>query len=392
MIEPIRRPRLASGNMTVLLGFIALSGPGHSCSEPLLSQLPAQKQGTASSDAGLDAFIAGRLKTAESKSIFTLFAMLNVAGYDLENNPQGMHSLRKRVRDRLLQATPEALKTRVRKYYQEHQVPSLPYSYSVVVMVTSGPPAFEFTSTWKDVSSDRTFGALEGLPRLLKDFYATTPIESIYGDMRRDYQRYGEEYLRIVRREVLKAMQYAGVKSVKELAGEGELKRAVIVPNLLDSYSHAFSFALDDTFYSVEGPQVQPGYNPHEFIHSITNPISYDPRHRELQLRAKPLFDAARELPALKEDYKSIGSFFDECLVQAIELKYLDTGEPKRAARLLATMEKNYGRGFVLTRFFYEQLSGYDKEKETLKTFYPKMLSRLDVDKELMRWRQEKKG
>jgi hypothetical protein len=392
MMKPMRRPRLANGKMAALLGLAVFAGWGYCCSEPSPRQSSGQKGGDASADAGLDAFIARRLKIAESKSIFTLFAMLNVAGYDLENRPQGMHPLRKRLRDRLLQVTPEALKTRVRKYYEQHQVPSLTYAYSVVAMVTSGPPTFEFTATWKEISSDRSFGALAGLPRELREFYAAVPIESIYADVRRDYQRHGDEYLGTVRREVSKAMQYAGVKGATELAGEGELKRAIIIPNLLDSYSHAFSFVLADTFYSVEGPQAEPGYNPHEFIHSITNPISYDPGNRDLQLRAQPLFDAVRELPAIKEDHKTIGSFFDECLVQAIELKYLDTGDPKRAARLLAAMQRRYHSGFVLTRFFYEQLSGYEAGKETLRTFYPKMLARLDVKRELSQWQRDKKS
>src|SRR2546427_11544890 len=88
-------------------------------------------------------------------------------------------------------------------------------------------------------------------------------------------------------------MAFCRLRSTEELAGAGELKHAVVIPNLLDSYDRAFSFVLGETFYSIEGLQRRPGYNPHEFIHSITNPMSYDPAYRLQQEQAMPLLEAA---------------------------------------------------------------------------------------------------
>src|ERR1700687_894608 len=93
---------------------------------------------------GLDlaALIGKRLSVSTSRTVFTLFALLNVAGYDEEDNPQGMHAVRKRVRDRLARATPEQLRHRLQAYYRQHGKVATTDSYAAVALATSGPPGF----------------------------------------------------------------------------------------------------------------------------------------------------------------------------------------------------------------------------------------------------------
>lgn len=340
----------------------------------------------------IDDFIAKRINVTADKTIFILFALLNAAGYDEENNKQGMHPVRVRVRDRVSKALPEPLRERLRSFYQQH--PLGIYAYGVVAKLTSGPPDFAFTSEWKGVENTPPFSQLKGLPGLLREFNRAAPVGEIYQDVRGEYLSYINDYRKSIASEVAKVISYCRVKSVNELAGGGETKYAFIIPNLLQSYENNFSFALDAGFYSVDGPQKQPGkgYNPHEFVHSVTNPMSYDPRYRRQQRRARPLFDAAREIPAIQKGYKAIANFFDECLVRAVSLKYLDTGDARRAAALRDVMMQEYKSGYILERFFYEQLVEYEKSGKSLREYYPEMLKRLDVEKELARWRQERSG
>jgi hypothetical protein len=128
---------------------------------------------------------------------------------------------------------------------------------------------------------------------------------------------------------------------------------------------------LDAGFYSIDGPQKQPGagYNPHEFVHSITNPMSYNPRYRKQQQQAQPLFDEARKIAAIQKGYKAIDSFFDECFVRAISLKYLNTEDERRAAALRNIMIEEYKSGYILERFFYEQPEEYEKTKILLREY-----------------------
>jgi hypothetical protein len=353
--------------------------------------LAQRSQVKSSQTTGVEEFIARRINVSEDKTIFILFTLLNIAGYDEENNKQGMHPVRIRVRDRLSRITPEPLQVRLRSFYQQH--PLSIYTYGVVAKLTSGEPDFTFTKEWKDVENTPPFNQLKDLPELLREFHRTVPVDALYEEVLGEYLKYINNYRKSIASEVSKVMAYCRVKSVNELAGGGETRYAFIIPNLLQSYENNFSFALDAGFYSIDGPQKQPGagYNPHEFVHSITNPMSYNRRYRKEQQRAQPLFDAAREIPAIQKGYKAIDNFFDECLVRAISLKYLDIGDARRATALRNAMIEEYKSGYILERFFYEQLAEYEKSKKPLREYYPQMLKRLDVEKELSRWRQEVK-
>ena len=84
-------------------------------------------------------------------------------------------------------------------------------------------------------------------------------------------------------------------------------------------------------------------------------------------------------------------NFLDENLVRAISLKYLDDATPARSAKLREVMMQEYRSGYILERFFYEQLGEYEKSGQGLSAYYPTMLKRLDAKYELASWKQETK-
>ncbi len=51
-------------------------------------------------------------------------------------------------------------------------------------------------------------------------------------------------------------------------------------------------------------------------------------------------------------------------------------------------MTENDRAGFVLVRFFDEQLGEYEKSQAPLRAYYPLMLRRLDPEREILRWRR----
>jgi len=349
----------------------------------------AARTGLRPDSASIEQFIAQRITVAESKNIFTVFAFLNLAGYDDENNKEGMHPVRKLVREQVAKLTPAPLQKRIRSFYKDHPVDS-PYSaYAVVATATSGPPEFKFSPSWSEIANQAPFRDIQEMPSLLREFYAAIPIDKVYERVRNDYESAISAQRAAIVREVSRVMEYCRVGGVSELVGEGEVKKAVVIPNLLESYERATSFVWEDTFISLQGPQPHPGYNPHEFVHSITNPLSYDPKYRNQRERAQGLLVTARRMPEAASDAENLEKYFDENLVRAISLKYLDTGDAARAERLRAKMLEEYRTGYILERFFYEQLSGYEKSGQSLRLYYPQMLARLDPEQELDRWKAE---
>jgi hypothetical protein len=337
----------------------------------------------------LEAQIGRKVVVSENKTIFTLFSLLNLAGYDDENNVAGMYPVRTYVREQLAREVPPELTVRVRDFYRQHKG-ATPYQYSVVAMSTSGPPDFSFTTEWSDVKKVASFGQLEDLQPLLREFYAQAPVEKIYATVQPDYLRYIAAYQKAIAAQVAKAMTYCRVTTLSSMSG-GEIEHAVVIPNLLESYDRAFAFVLQDRLNSVEGPHEKIGYNPHEFVHSITNPISYDAQYKALQAPAQPIYEFAKTIKGVG-DLDSLQNYLDENLVRAISLKYLDDGTPAKSQRLHNEMMNEYRSGYILERFFYEQLSGYEKSKGSLADYYPAMLKQLDAKAELGRWKQDVKS
>lgn len=203
--------------------------------------------------------------------IFAVFALLNLAGYEEENSSWGMHPIRQFVRQELIKTTAPGTVAKAKSYYEKHQATATPWTYSVVIMATDGPPNFAFNRTWDELRQDKRFAALTGVPALVKELYSKGRVPVLFERTRAEYEKNSGQYRNVIQREVLAVLRYCRVERVSELAGGGERKKAVVIPNLLESYERAFSFVLADTFYSVEGTQKSFGYNPHEFVHSVTN-------------------------------------------------------------------------------------------------------------------------
>lgn len=324
----------------------------------------------------------------EDLTVFTLFAMLNAAGYDDENASTGMHPVRIAVRRQLEHLVPPALRARLRTFYAAHRADASTWHYSVVAMATSGRPRFRPTSEWAEISGNAAFGRLAELHALLRAFDAAVDIPRLYAQVRPAYRTYIADYEIAVRRETGAVLSYLRVDSRTSLtSGHGEHNGARVLPNLLQSYEAAFSFNLGGRFISVEGPQPRIGYNPHEFIHAVTNPLSYDPRHAAAQAPAELLAAEARAALGAGNANRSAAAFMDECLVRAIALRYRSGGDEARRTRREAEMMNEYRQGYILERFFWEQLALFEAGHETLAEAYPAMLARLDAPAELARWR-----
>jgi len=337
----------------------------------------------------LDEFLASRVHIAESETVFAAFAFLNLAGYDDENNPDGMHPVRIRVRARLTAEVPPQLIATSRAYYRAHVANATTHTYAVVAMATSGPPHWAHGPEWDEIESDAKYRELSSALPLWRDFCATAPIPAMYDDVRDAYGTAIAAHRDSVRREVARAMAYCRVESFADLAGRGGLVQAVVVPNLLESHERALSFVLGDTFYSIEGPQRHPGYDPHEFLHAITNPLSYDPRVAERQRRVEPILADVGPTAAGAFRDRPVQAFLDECLVRAIALRYRGPDDTGGAARAGDALMEDYRSGFVLVRFFDEQLADYEKTRAPLRAYYPLMLRRLDPPREIDRWRRD---
>lgn len=294
-----------------------------------------------------------------------------------------MHPVRLQVREALKGTLDPELRAEIRAFYAQHAADADPWSYSVVAMATSGPPAFAPTKEWTDeIVNDARFARLAPLHDLLRRFHREAHVDDLYGRVRSAYVRYIGDYRQVIYRETATALAYCRVE-LPQLTASGERQRPRVIPNLLDSYFRATSFILENRFLSLEGPQETIGYNPHEFLHAVTNPAVYG-------ATLPPMDDLLREARAALEEpestYASAASFVDENLVRALSLRYRVLPHPEQEADLEQDMLEEWKSGYVLERFFWEQLAAYERQDKDLRTFCGPMLGRLDPAAELRRW------
>lgn len=331
--------------------------------------------------------VAHTISVEEDARIFTVFALLNAAGYNDENASTGMHPVRVQVRNALAHQLTPSFAAELKQFYSDHPK-ATPFDYAVVAMATDGPPDFRPTSEWtSELANVPEFASLAGLHALLPRFYVEARIPILYAEVRPSYVAYIGAYDTAVRKETTAVLSYLRVGPNTRLAGgAGEHKGARVIPNLLESYEKAFSFVLDDRFISVEGPQHTIGYNPHEFVHSVTNPLSYDRRYGGMQQKAKGLLAVGRSKLGDLPSTRALDAFFDENLVRAISIRYLRTGDAERNKKLDAEMMEEWRSGWILERYFYDELGRFERTHMSLAEWYRGALQQLDPARELARW------
>ena len=339
------------------------------------------------SDADLGDEIAKRIEVRENPAIFALFVMLNAAGYDEERGSE-MHPVRRAVRSALPRLLADSAFTRVEAYFKAHATHADLRTYSAVAMATSGPPNYTPTFAWTDdLSRKAEFRELAGLPAQLRAFHRAFPVDSVYRTHLLAYRTYIIDYTTAVRREVAAALRYCRVRERGELAGLGDHGRVVVIPNLLMSHQLSFSFAVDTTFYSVEGPQSVVTFSPHEFIHAATTPLGTDAaRFAALQQKAAPAWAAVQDRSGMSQ-FASLSAFVDENLVRAIALRYHEARDDARQKEVLTQAVDAARSGMILVPYFVEQLARYEDQTDPLRAYYPRLFDRLDGPRELARWR-----
>ena len=237
------------------------------------------------------------------------------------------------------------------------------------------------------MSKEPGFKGYADFPPLLRDFNRAFRADSIYRTHQLAYRAYIADYNAVIKREVTAVLHYARVANASELRGVGDHKRVVVIPNLLMSYDRSYSFALDSTFYSVEGPQAVVRYVPHEFIHAVTKPLAEDSASADvIRDKVASVYASVRNRTGVR-DIGSATAFADECLVRAIALRYVAARDPERDARQQSAAEADAREGLVLVPYFYDQLKAYERQRAPLREYFPKLLDGLDALRELNRWR-----
>ena len=304
-----------------------------------------------------------------SPSLFAVMAAINAAGYDAELASPNNDPLREQIRKAVESAHAPVI-AELKKFFADHrqkdETAELSQYLSYALSVT-GPP--DFASKYRDVEIPPDVRSLEGLGPLLARFSREANVDELWKNAQPAFERELEIYHRPVSRAILEVNAYLRNPTAGYLGRSFQIYLDLLgAPNQVQTRSYA------NEYFVVVTPSAEPRIADirHAYLHYLLDPQAT--KYGMEILKKKSLEDYALGAPALDPVFKSDFLLLTtESLIKAVEARL-----PGKAA----SVEEALREGYILSPFFAEQLTIYEKQPEAMRLFFPEMIKAIDPVKE----------
>ena len=377
--------------------------------------LPTQRQ--APPPAAIDpAGPAVSLETSEP--LFDIAVALNTCGYDtgIDQSDPVRTAVREQVNQALAQSAPardarDSLCTFIRQHRLSDAGRDLAQYISLAMYLTP-PPALAPSADETDMPPDST--QVIGMLPMLRSFAAAIQLHVLWVEHKPDYEELTTRVHDPLTRIILETNVY-----LKQPTSTYDGRRFLVLlePMLAPGQTNARIYAND--YIVIASPVRKAGVDTvkmgdirHTYLHYEIEPLVY--ARASSTERLLPILKAVREANApLDFTYRTdIVALMAESLIRAIEARTLDIkaatglqppakpGAVKQRADLekydveeaayqrqaeLArrqAVDRDMRQGYVLTQYFYEELTKLEHEPESLKQHMGEMIYSMDVDHE----------
>lgn len=348
-----------------------------------------------------------------TEPLFVMSVALNMCGYDegLSSSAPVRQQVRNEV-EKALAASEDARRKRdaLCLYIAQHKMTGSVLDiaqYISLSLYLTPPPEIETTAELSEMPPDATQVA-EIVPHL-KDFADAIDLHGIWLTVHRTYDQAADQLHDDLSKMIVSTNLY-----LKMPAGTYDGRRFIVVvdPMLSPSIINARIYGMDYVVIvsPVDG-KIRMTDVRHTYLHYIIEPLLFA-RSNAID-RSTPVLKEIREAP-LEFRYRSdTVALTVECLIKAIEARTMDTGIPaykipadidrsqlpryqheqqlvqqKQEAVRVAAVQHDMRQGFVLTQYFYEQMTQFEKEPTGLKDTIGEMVYTMDVEQQVHRARQ----
>ncbi len=201
---------------------------------------------------------------------------------------------------------------------------------------------------------------MQDLAPLLIRFYREANIAELWNRAQPAFEQALARYHVPVSRAVLEANAYLRNATAGYLGRNFQIYLDLLAPpNEVQTRSYG------DDYFVVVTPSAEPRVPDirHAYLHYLLDPLAT--KYSEEILKRNSLIDYAEGAPALSPTYKS--------LIKAVETRLPGTAE---------TVDEALREGYILTPFFAEQLSLFEKQPQAMRLYFPEMIKRLNVGRE----------
>ena len=295
--------------------------------------------------------------------LFTLFAALNAAGYDEENNVQGMSLVRQQVRADLAGKSLSSL-AGLQPYFN---VCRLIHISQCATWILQRGPAPDFVRAvdgwWLSVPA---FPFL-GFDRNLRAFYLEADIAGLWQKYRPVYEAEVARYQTLAAPAIDQVFAYLKI----ERPAAGSVR---VLPNLLDAYWRGYGPRVGNLAYVIMGPAIDPNISliQHEALHPLLNSL-IDEHLTVIDRRQSDRLFAGLK-PRVSSGYQTWPNIVHENVIRAVEVRLAD---PDERERLILQEEAS---GFLLVRPLVAQLADFEHSGQSLTDYMPALLAALNDD------------
>jgi len=352
------------------------------------------------------------ISLTNSEPLFVMAAALNACGYNegLEQSAP----VRAKVREEMNLALVKSEDARNKRdkiclYIAQHRMTGSERDiaqYISLALYLTPPPELETSVELTLMPPDST-QVVEIVP-LLRDFAAAVDLHGIWLAVHRTYDAEADRIHDSLSKMIVSTNLY-----LKLPASTYDGRRFIVVsePMLSPSAVNARVYGAD--YVVVVSPvdgAIRMTDVRHIYLHYVIEPLLYA-RATAID-RLQPILKEVRDAPLefrLRSDSVPLSI---ECLIKAIEARTLDTGIPvykipagvvrsdlpryererlaylaKVEAARVAAMRHDMNQGFVLTQYFYEQLTQFEKDPASLRDSIGEMVYTIDIDQQVHRAR-----
>jgi hypothetical protein len=317
-----------------------------------------------------------------NEALFDVLAAINSCGYDTELGAS--HPLRQQIRNevvKLIEASPEATQSHelMCGFYNQHQQSddSRKLAQFISLALYLNPPP-ELTLKAKEAEIPPDAVAVVGIVPLLQKFSKDAGLHAIWERHHQEYSALAERYHTPVAKMLFDTEIYL------KLPSAGYLGRNFTVffdPMGAPGQTNARNYGSD--YFVVLSPGAESDIRMeqirHTYLHYLIDPLVL--KYPGALKRLEPLLEATKAAPMDTSFKGDISLLVTECFIRAVEAHTLGNSKTPEADRQ-QVIQASIAQGFVLTRYFYDELTAFEKGDAGLRNVYGEMLSRLDVGRE----------
>ncbi len=318
-----------------------------------------------------------------SETLFSVFTALNACGYDADLSQS--NSVRGEVRAEVSQVIRESeaaahATQEICAFYRDHQQGDSAQNvaqYVSLALNLDQPPQFTTKLREADMPPDASY--VLGFIPLLKNFYSAAQLHEIWLRHQKQYDAIIAALQEPISNVILATEVYLKVPS------SGYAGRQFIIyiePMAAPAHVNARNYAAD--YFMVISPEagrINLTQVRHTYLHFTLDPLAL--KRATAMKNISPLLKEVQTAPLDESFKRDITLLVTESLIRAVEA-HLIPGKNADAQRQQAVND-SMSAGFVLTRYFYDQLTTFANSPTGLTSAYPDWLYTMDVGKERKR-------